>query len=95
MDVLFLVSHVESTPLLTALLDACKRRGIDYGCFFTGAAAALVKDPDIGRSLADASCVIVCEYSWERFGKGDCPFAIGSQTDNSALASAALHVVSL
>ena len=95
MEILFLVSRPESAPLLRAFLRACVRRQIEWSCFFTGPAAALALDPDISPLLKGSTGSAVCEYSWERFGSGHCPIALGSQTDNSALAATAHRIVSL
>ncbi len=95
MDVLFLVSRTESAPLLAGLLRACERRRVSCRCFFTGPAAQLPCDPKIEAVLHACPDSVVCEYSWERYGKGPCPIALGSQTDNSAMAADARHVVSL
>ncbi len=94
-DVLFLVSRPESEPMLRGLLGACARRKARCACFFTGPAAVLAADPEIGALLREGPRSAVCEYSWERFGHGDCPMHLGSQTDNSAMAAAARRIVSL
>ncbi|MDA8191290.1 hypothetical protein [Acidiferrobacter thiooxydans] len=95
MDILFLVSRTESAPLLRGFLRACERRQIECGCFFTGPAAQLASDPEIVASLHAGPGSAVCEYSWERFGQGQCPIPLGSQTDNSAMTAAARRIVSL
>jgi DNA-nicking Smr family endonuclease len=95
MDILFLVSQIESAPLLRGFLRACERRQIECGCFFTGPAAQLAGDPKVMAFLQAGLRSAVCEYSWERFGHGQCLIPLGSQTDNSAMAAAARHIVSL
>ncbi|HUW98288.1 MAG TPA: hypothetical protein VMV40_05515 [Acidiferrobacter sp.] len=95
MEVMFLVSRVESSSLLRAFLRACVRGQVDYCCFLTGPAAALALDPDIGALLKTATRSAVCEHSWERFGSGECLVPLGSQTENSALTATTHHIVSL
>ncbi|MHB8252583.1 MAG: hypothetical protein ACYDEV_02505 [Acidiferrobacter sp.] len=95
MDIMFLVSRSESAPVLGAFLRACTRRRIDWCCFLTGPAATLANDPRICAALKGSAGSAVCEHSWERFGIGQCAIALGSQTDNSALAATARHIVSL
>jgi len=95
MEIMFLVSRAESAPLLRAFLRACARGRVDYSCFLTGPAVALALDPDLGPLFKASVRSAACEYSWERFGAGHCPIALGSQTDNSALTATAHRVVSL
>ena len=94
-EVLFLVSRPESGPILRGLLRACARRKTPCACFFTGAAAVLAVDPEIGALVRESPRSAVCEDSWERFGHGECPMHLGSQTDNSAMAAVARRIVSL
>ncbi len=95
MDILFLVSRVESAPTLRALLRACVRRKVSCGCFLTGPAAALAYDPETEAALRTCARAVVCEYSWERFGRGLSLVSLGSQTDNSAMVAQARRIVSL
>ncbi len=95
MEILFLVSRAESESLLCALLRACARRHIPCGCFLTGPAAALASRAQVEIDLRACVGVAVCEYSWERFGRGPCLVTPGSQTDNSAMAASARRIVSL
>lgn len=96
MQVLFLVSRPRSAFILVALLRACQRRGIHWGCFFTGAGVCVLRQPLVTALLSTASGdVAVCEHSWSRGGGGPCPFPLGSQTDSSALAARALRIISL
>ncbi len=95
MDILFLVSRAESAPVLSGLLRACARRQILCGVFLTGPAAVLAGNPQIDIDLRACTRVAVCEYSWERFGRGSCLNALGSQTDNSAMVASARRIVSL
>ncbi len=95
MEILFLVSRSESAPALRALLWACARRRVACGCFLTGPAAALAGNPQIETDLRACIGAAVCGYSWERFGRGSCLVPLGSQTDSSAMAAQARHIVSL
>jgi hypothetical protein len=95
-DLLFLVSRSEATPILTALMKACRRRDASWACFFTSAGVKTVADRDVLDLLTEADRAVVCEHSWQRFMEGaKCPAELGSQTDNSALAKDARIVVSL
>ena len=95
MEILFLVSRAESAPTLRALLRACARRRVPCGCFLTGPAAALAHDPETETALRACARAVVCEYSWERFGRGQSLVSLGSQTDSSAMAAQARRIVSL
>lgn len=96
MQVLFLISRPQSASVLTPLLRACQRRGLHWGCFFTGAGIRVLQDPAVAALVSTSPAdVAVCEHSWKRFGGGPCPFPLGSQTDSSALAARALRIISL
>ena len=95
-DLLFLVSRSEAAPILTSLIRACRRRGKSWACFFTSGGVKAVADPDARNLLAQADRAVVCEHSWRHFmDEVSCPIELGSQTDNSSLASDASKIISL
>lgn len=99
MEVMVLVSTRDSGKILKGLAAALARAGVDWGCFFTNdgveLAAELTRDAGLAEALASSSWVNVCEHSWHRFGEGDCPIELGSQTQNSMMMGGAKRVVSL
>ncbi|MDE2089681.1 MAG: hypothetical protein KGJ12_06650 [Gammaproteobacteria bacterium] len=95
-DVLFIVSRPESGPILAALIQACRRRGASWACFFTNTGVKTLANGKVTGLLACAVKAVACEYSWERYmGGAKCPAELGSQTSNSALAAESVKIVSL
>lgn len=97
MDLLISVSNPSSGDILAPLLQACLRRGCSWQVFLNHRGVELLDNPDIAALLgADAERAIACHDSWLRFGNGgDCPVALGSQTNHSAMAGSAARVLSL
>lgn len=96
MRLMFVVSCREAGEQLRQLACACRRRGIDWGCFFTGAGVGVLLSEGMSEVLQCARKAVACEHSWERFGgAGACPVELGSQTDHSAMIAEAGKVVSL
>lgn len=96
MKLMFVVSCRDAGTRLLPLLRACKRRGVEWGCFFTGDGVGVLRDPEMSSLLGCASKVVACEHSWSRYGGGGvCPVELGSQTDHSAMIAEAGNVVSL
>lgn len=95
MDLMYLVTTAEAGGILVPLLRASRRRGIDWGCFFTNDGVRVLADENVRALVSNGSAAVACELSWERYGSGACPVQSGSQTDNSAMVAQAKHVVSL
>jgi hypothetical protein len=96
MDLLFFVSTPEAARILVPLAAACRRARRPYACFFTDAGVATLDAAAVRDSAAGAERAVACEESWHRFrATAACPVELGSQTDNSALAGSARHVLSL
>ncbi len=96
MDVMYVISSRNVAPVLLPLMRASKRRGVNWGCFFTDQGVEVLDDQRVRDLLACASKAVACEFSWERYRHGEtCPVETGSQTNNSAMVADARHVVSL
>lgn len=96
MDVMYVVSSPEAVPLLLPLLRACRRRGANWGCFFTDNGVQALDSEELRELMSCASQAVACEFSWERYQHDKpCPVELGSQTNHSAMAAAARHIVSL
>lgn len=95
MDLLITVSNPASGAILAPLLRACVRRDCNWQVFINHRGVELLGDAEIA-GLLDAERAIACHDSWLRYGAGgDCPVALGSQTNHSAMAGSAARVVSL
>ena len=95
-DLLIIVSTVESGKALKPLAGSCRRRGLRWACFFTNDGVRVLDEPDVVRALGCAEESIACEQSWERFSQGaSCPVTLGSQTSNSALVGRANKIIGL
>jgi hypothetical protein len=96
MDVLFIVSTPEGGRVLAPLANACRRRGANWGCFFTNDGVAALGDPGVQKILHCTDSAVACEHSWARFhGEAPCPVTLGSQTNNSAMLGQAARVIGL
>lgn len=96
MELMFTVSHRDALPVLLPLLRASKRRGAQWGCFFTDSGVEALDSKDLLDLLTCATQAVACEFSWERYRNGThCPIESGSQTNNSAMTAVARHIVSL
>lgn len=96
MEILILVSHAGSGPLVAGLAGACIRRGITWGTFFTHDGVCVLNDAEFAALMTKASEAHVCRESWVRhMGGASCPVTLGSQTNNSAMMAAAHRVISL
>lgn len=96
MDVMYLVSSAEAVPVLLPLLRASRRRGVTWGCFFTDAGVQVLDSDEVRELMSCAAKAVACELSWERYRQGrHCPIEIGSQTNHSAMAAEARHILSL
>jgi len=95
-DLLIIVSTAESGPVLLPLARACRRRDLHWTCFFTNDGVRVLEAPAIVEAIKHADAPIACEHSWARYTEGgDCPIALGSQTDNSAVVARARKVIGL
>ncbi len=90
-----MVSTRDSGPAASGLLAALARGNVAHGCFFTNDGVELLRDADFSAGLASAERAYACEHSWAVSGGGDCPVALGSQTDNSAMIGETRRIVSL
>lgn len=95
MDVMILVSTRDSGTILNGLAGALSRAGAAWGCFLTNDGVELLNDAEIVEALAASTWVNACEHSWHRFGTGDCPVELGSQTQNSMMIGDAKRVISI
>ncbi len=96
MDLLLVVSTPLCAPVLVPLAQACRRRGIRWGCFFTHDGVKLLADPALTELMPPADLAVACEYSWHRFmGSQRCPVTLGSQTNHSAMVAGAARVVGI
>jgi hypothetical protein len=96
MDVMYVVSNREASRVLLPLLRASRRRGTTWGCFFTDTGVEVLDDAEIRGLMPCAAKAVACEFSWARFRQGhQCPVEMGSQTNHSAMAAEAKHIVSL
>ena len=96
MDMLFVVSTDRGANILVPLAQACVRKGIVWGCFFTNDGVRLLGDSEMKNLMGMANLALACEHSWQRFMAGEsCPVELGSQTNHSALLAAAAKVVTL
>ncbi|OBS10494.1 hypothetical protein [Acidihalobacter prosperus] len=96
MELMYVVSSRDARALLPPLLRATRRRGIEWGAFFTGEGAAILGDAECAALLSGAARAVVCEHSWQRHGDGEsCPIELGSQTDHSAMIARTYKVISL
>lgn len=97
MEIFFHVStEAGGRNLLRPLAAACIRAGRSFAVFFTHEGVRALDDPALVDAVRGAQTAAVCEESWHRFAPdADCPVALGSQTNNSALIGAAIRVVSL
>ncbi|MBC8212212.1 MAG: hypothetical protein H8E21_14210 [Gammaproteobacteria bacterium] len=96
MKILFIISTPGGTSILLPLAAACRRKGVEWGAFFTNDGVRLLASDDVADALRCARKVVVCEHSWARFMAGEsCPQTLGSQTQNSILVGEADHVISL
>lgn len=96
MDILFHATAPESARLLHPLVEAARRCGISFACFFTHESVLGLGNEALLTALRAAERAVVCEESWHRFCPGlACPLESGSQTSNSALMGEARKVVSL
>lgn len=96
MDVMYVVSNREALTILRPLLQASKRRGVSWGCFFTDSGVEVLDDAGVRDIMSCATKAVACEFSWKRYREeAPCPIAMGSQTNHSAMAADATHIVSL
>lgn len=96
MDLMYMVSSRDALPVLLPLLRASKRRGVQWSCFFTDSGVETLDSEELRGLLTCASQAVACEFSWERYRAGNpCPIESGSQTNNSAMAADAKHMISL
>lgn len=95
MDLMYLVTTADADKVLLPLLQASRRRGIAWGCFFTNDGVRVLENATVRDLMSFADSAVACELSWERYGGGACPVNSGSQTNNSAMAAQAKHLISL
>ncbi|HKK05251.1 MAG TPA: hypothetical protein VKA50_05315 [Gammaproteobacteria bacterium] len=96
MDVMYVVSSPDAVPLLLPLLRASRRRGTTWGCFFTDTGVQALDSEEVRDLMSCAAKAVACEFSWERYRHDKpCPVEMGSQTNHSAMAAQARHIVSL
>ena len=96
MDLLFIISTPEAKPVLLPMAAACRRKGLEWGYFFTNDGVKVLGDQEVVDAVHIAEHAVVCEHSWARFmGEADCPITLGSQTQNSVMVGTADHIVSL
>lgn len=95
MQLMYLISNSMALDVLLPLMRASKRRGIEWGCFFTDSGVEVLDNAELQKLLRSASQAIACEFSWERYRHGQvCPIESGSQTNNSAMTAQAKHLLS-
>ncbi|MGI9304471.1 MAG: DsrE family protein [Gammaproteobacteria bacterium] len=96
MNVLFVVTHPEAGGYLAGLVDACRRKGVEFSIFFTGDGVRVLENPAIVDCARHAVESVVCEHAWSRSMAGrSAPVTPGSQTDHSRMLASATRVVSL
>ncbi len=96
MNLLFVVSTPKAGRVLLPMAAACRRKGLEWGLFFTNDGVQALADPKMVEATHCAQHAIVCEHSWDRFmGDKECPVELGSQTQNSMMVGEADHIVSL
>jgi hypothetical protein len=96
MDVMYLVSSPKAVAVLLPLLRASKRRGVAWGCFFTDLGVQALDSEEVRELMRCAAQAVACEFSWQRYqADRACPVEMGSQTNHSAMAAEARHIVSL
>lgn len=96
MKLLIVVSTEQGGRLLAPLARACSRNRVKWGCFFTNDGVKHLGDPELASLLGNASQKVACDHSWVRFmGRSDCPVELGSQTNHSAMVSAAEKILTL
>jgi len=96
MNLLFVVSTPKAGRILLPMVAACRRKGLEWGLFFTNDGVQALADPKMVEATRCAQHAIVCEHSWDRFmGDKECPVELGSQTQNSMMVGEADHIVSL
>ena len=96
MDLLVIVSSADAGPILEPLAQACGRAGADWSLFVTNDGVKTLTDPAVAAALGSARQAYACKESWSQHCDGQtCPVELGSQTNNSELAGAAMRVVSL
>lgn len=96
MELMYVVSSRDALPVLLPLLRASRRRGAEWGCFFTDTGVETLDNMELRELLKHAGQAVACEFSWERYrGEQRCPIESGSQTNNSAMTSDARHLISL
>ncbi len=96
MNLLFVVSTPEAGRVLLPMAAACRRKGLEWGFFFTNDGVQVLADSKVVDAARCAQHSIVCEHSWDRFmGDTECPVELGSQTQNSMMVGEADHIVSL
>lgn len=96
MELMYIVSSRDALSVLLPLIKASKRRGISWACFFTDSGVETLDNKELQELLCSASRAVACEFSWKRYRHGqECPVESGSQTNNSAMAAEARHLISL
>ncbi len=96
LELLIIISTPESGDIANELGKAARRRDINWAVFFTNDGVLTLADREFAKTVSSASQAIVCQESWQHhMAACDCPVELGSQTNNSALASKAQHIVSL
>jgi len=96
LDMLFVISTDQGGHILAPLAQACLRKGIAWGCFFTNDGVRLLAGSGIRSLMSVANQAIACEHSWQRFMAGEyCPVELGSQTNHSALLAKAARVITI
>ena len=96
MTVLFIIAHGGSGRHLRGLAGACRRRGVEFGIFFTGDGVRALSDSEVVACAHGAADSVVCEHSWSQaMERRPCPLTLGSQTDHSRMLGSADRVVSL
>jgi len=97
MDLLVTVSVASSENILNPLLRACVRQGCSWQLFLTHEGVKVLDSTELVELLqSQDNNAIACHESWQLHGPGgDCPVALGSQTNHSEMVGSAARVVSL
>ena len=96
MRTLIVVSSEKAGPALCGLTSALMRANHPFDCFVTGRGVAVLSDEQCVAQLSQAERAVVCEKSWaDAASEAEPPIESGSQTNHSAFALEADHILCL
>ena len=96
MRTLIVVSSEKAGPALCGLTAALVRANHPFDCFVTGPGVAVLTDVQCVERLSNAERAVVCESSWASAAPdAPPPIKAGSQTNHSAFALEADHILCL